>query len=183
MNNHGKVIFIEGIWGSGKTALVKVLKKSLDGRTVTLKEPNHLTSLKKASPEKITNWYLRAHHKNIRRAISLSSDNDTVLTERSPISSISFMRAYLNKDSRGLEKNMIRLETELGRILKLTGKKAVIVYLNHNLDRTLAKLHSKAHLKHLDSVDSLMILAKSTREFLARLNKRGIIDLIILKNE
>src|SRR3990167_9502410 len=95
-DKHGKIIFIEGIWGSGKTTLIKVLKKIAAGKVKLLKEPSHLLFLKNGSQEKITNWYINAHYKNIRKAVGLIKTNDIVLVERSPLSSIAFMGAYLN---------------------------------------------------------------------------------------
>lgn len=179
---HGKIIFIEGVWGSGKTTLIKVLKNSA-GKIKFLKEPNHLSFLKNASPEKITNWYMDAHYKNIHKAVGLANNNDVVLVERSPLSSIAFMEAYLNKKPQKINKEIKRLEKELVRISNLNSNKATFLYLNKNTASALARLNSKPYLKQLASKRSLLILSQTMEKILIEFKKKGIIDLHILKHE
>ena len=179
-NRHGKIIFIEGVWGSGKTTLINVLKKTT-GKIKFIKEPNHLSSIKENSQEEITTWYLCAHYKNIRKAVELSKTNDIVLIERSPLSSIAFMRAYLNKKL--INKEVGRLEKELLHILNLNNGKATFLYLKKNTARALARLNSKSYLKHLASKKSLSIFSQNIEKNLLGLKKKGVIDLHILKHE
>ncbi len=180
---HGKIIFIEGVWGSGKTILIKILKKSSKGKIKLLKEPNHFTSHKKGSLEKITDWYMDAHYKNICKAIELSNGNDIILIERSPLSSIAFMEAYLNKKNIYLNKEIKRLEKELARISSLDTNKATFLYLKKNTARALARLNSKSYLKQLASKRSLSILSHKMEEILLGFKKRGVINLHVLKHE
>lgn len=180
-DKHGKIIFIEGVWGSGKTTLIKVLKKIAVGKVTFIKEPNHLTFIKNGSPEKITNWYINAHYKNIRKAVRLAKTNDIVLVERSPLSSIAFMEAYLNKNNAYLNKEIRRLEKELARISNTN--KTTFLYLRKNTERALSRLNSKSYLKRLASKGSLSILSKNLERNLLNLKKNGVINLHILKYE
>ena len=180
-DKHGKIIFIEGIWGSGKTTLIKVLKKKAAGKVKLLKEPSHLLFLKNGSPEKITNWYINAHYKNIRKAVGLIKTNDIVLVERSPLSSIAFMGAYLNKNNSYLNKEIRRLEKELVRISNTN--KTTFLYLRKNTARALSQLNSKPYLKQLASKRLLSILSQNMERNLLKLKKKSVINLHILKYE
>jgi len=178
-----KIIFIEGAWGSGKTTLIGVLKKISRGKIKILKEPNHLSSHKKGSLEKITDWYMNAHYKNINKAIELVKKNHVVIVERSPISCIAFMEAYLNKNKKTITKEVLRLEKELLKISTLNTDRATFLYLKNNTPRALARLNSRTHLKPLASEKLLSTLSRSMDKKIIGLKKKGIINLQILKNE
>lgn len=182
-NRHGQIIFIEGVWGSGKTTLIKVLKKTYGSSVKLLKEPNHLFFCKNGSPKKITDWYMEAHYKNIYKAARLAKNNDIVLIERSPLSSIAFMKAYLNKNQKNINKEMARFEKELSAISHSKINKTTFLYLKKNTTRALAKLNSKSYLKQLASKKSLSILSMNIEKNLLKLKKRGIISLRILGHD
>lgn len=182
-DRHGKIIFIEGVWGSGKTTLIKVLKKIAAGKVKLLKEPSHLPFLKNGSPKKITNWYMDAHYKNMRKAIRLAKNNDIVLVERSPLSSIAFLGVYLNKNKKIINKEIKRLEKELVLISKLNTNRTTFLYLKKDTKRALERLNSKPYLKQLASKRLLSILSRSMEKNLLGLKKRDVINLHILKHE
>jgi len=79
-NRHGKIIFIEGVWGSGKTTLINVLKKTT-GKIKFIKEPNHLSSIKEervVAIKRLEDAEFRAAchvHRLMRRALALHEAN------------------------------------------------------------------------------------------------------------
>lgn len=119
----GTIFIIEGLWGVGKTTLGKKIAKERHG--VFVHEPHHLRAGRSGLGQKaITEWYLREHLKNIRKATAIALRGRDAVIERSPVSSIAFSRAY--------QKGRMPLGPAIREFKKtsvILGKKIKIIYL------------------------------------------------------
>ena len=92
----GRVIIVEGVWGAGKSTLIKSLAKKL--KAVVIAEPDH-RGRGLTGPKAITRWYLAAHHRNASRALGQARRGRVAVVERSALASAAYSALRLGGDA------------------------------------------------------------------------------------
>ncbi len=94
MNKPGKIIIVEGIWGAGKSTLIKAAIKKFKAKYIP--EPNQfLARILSKDTRYITKWYFKAHENNFKKAGAIARTGKVVFVERSCLSSVAFSKVYL----------------------------------------------------------------------------------------
>ncbi|OGD30273.1 hypothetical protein A2W60_03000 [Candidatus Azambacteria bacterium RIFCSPHIGHO2_02_46_12] len=161
----------------GKTTLIENAIKKLNAAHI--REPNHLTA--RISPKNtnfITRWYFKAHERNLERAYILARKGKIVLIERSPLSSVVFSQAYLNKKR---DAEMRHFESYIKNLRDNHGIRTYLVYLKQRkIDTVIATMKKKSYLKAFSKIKFLQALDYQLRVAIQRLEKENLI--LVLRN-
>ena len=179
MNKPGKIVLIEGVWGAGKTTLIKNVIKKLNVTYIYIREPNHLIAkISHKSANFITGWYFKAHERNLERAYVFAHNGKVVLIERSPLSSVVFSRVYLNEKK---DVEIRRFESYIKNIRDISGIRTYLVYLKpRKIDSVIAIMEKKSYLKAFNKIKFFQALDYQLRVAIQKLEKENLI--LVLKN-
>ncbi|MFA7285782.1 MAG: NUDIX domain-containing protein [Candidatus Paceibacterota bacterium] len=133
-NNH---IILEGLWGVGKTRVLKELAKS--GFTI-IKEPIYYNKYKNNDKDRSL-WYAKKHKD--REKLILSELNPIAL-ERSELSNFAYQ--YATKNKLPSKKDL----SFLSKVVSL--KKVLLVYLSINKNNSIIKTNDLMHGKEIKKI-------------------------------
>lgn len=172
MKKIGKIIIVEGIWGVGKTTLIKNAIKKLSA--VFISEPNHLTAkLHLKTANSITKWYLKAHSNNLRKAAAIAYSGKNVFIERSPLASVAFSKVFLKKDK---NEEMVWFENYLKKINNNVD--IYLIYLKpRKIKITAAVLREIPYLKKYGKINLLKSLDDRLRLIIKKIEKKNLISI------
>jgi len=86
------ILIIEGLWGAGKSSLISWIRK--EWKVLFIAEPNFQESKIK---RQISSWYREQHLQRIKSARKLIKMGETIILERSILSSLAFFYAQKGK--------------------------------------------------------------------------------------
>lgn len=173
-----KLFLVEGLWNTGKSSICCYLKEK--HKFFYIQEPNHIKSdLNNANRRSITKWYLKEHIKNLQAGINLLNVNYNVVIERSPISSIAFIKTFFKENI--FRKDILYFK----QLLKHCKYKPRVIYLElshiKKLSIHLRKNHYISDIPEYSDSKTLEILNYNYLECLDRLKENGLIELTKLK--
>jgi thymidylate kinase len=179
----GKIIILEGLWGTGKTIICQYLQRFYNFSYI--QEPNHIKSKIKAKDWMvITKWYFKEHLKNLKQAFELRNKGKNAVIERSPISSIAFAKAFFPENL--FLKWEINLNKEVNKVenfLKKINSKPYLIFLKQTDFSFLAKILSKN--KQMIIYSDLEFLKRFEKYLLFFINlfeKKNYFNVVILKS-
>src|SRR3989344_3720427 len=146
-----KIIFVEGLWKSGKSTFIQKLKCKYQLKNIN--EPSHLDDPTLTTPKEISAWYLKEHYKNIDKAIDILKTDDAVIIERSPLASLVFINTYQTEFFEN--KKLLEEFKERLRFLKEKNIELVFIFLKQNnfsqiIERMGSDFNTKQYVLDLD---------------------------------
>ena len=124
----------------------------------------------------ITYWYLKEHYRNLQDGFALAKKNNiTVVVERSPLSSLVFMKIYLKFSDSKIQAELINLEIFLNKInSKLENKISILFLRNENIDFTLKYLNSNPYLQKFADKKKLISLENHLQKYICNFIRKDI---------
>jgi len=173
-----KIIFVEGLWKSGKSTFIQDLKNKYQLKNID--EPSHTHDLALVTPKEISGWYLREHYKNIDKAINTLNASSTSISiiERSPLSSLAFISTYQPELFEGRE--LLKEFIEKINILEERNIEMAFVFLKQDnflqiVERMKSDLNTKQYAIDLNK---LQIFIQKLEELLLKLQREKHIEVL-----
>ncbi len=168
-----KIIFIEGLWGTGKSRICRYMRNKLAFSYI--KEPNHIKDdLNNKKIDYVTLWYLKKHVENFKDGLKLLKNGFNVVIERGPISSIAFIKTRLENKNR-FEKDILYFE----KLLKQCYNKPYVIYIEPlDINKISKSIKRRLYISNYAAPSFLNNLNKNYLEYLNKLSKKGLIKLI-----
>ena len=167
---------MEGVWGSGKTNLAKMFCKKYDA--ILVNEPNHIKAgINNKNRAAVTNWYLRAHERNLKNGIKMLQKGKRVVIERSMLSSIIFSRIVLKQQNTGIL--FRRFEKHLKTARNSMLRPIHFIYLDiRDLKVVINKMRKNHHLEKFADPKFVKRFDQFLLKYLKILNKRKLIKFV-----
>lgn len=172
-----KIIFIEGLWGTGKSKICRHLKNKFG--FFYIKEPKHIKEgLNNKKIEYITFWYLKKHIENFKDGLKLIKSGFNVVVERGPVSSIAFIKTGL-KNKNSFKKDILYFE----KLLKQCYNKPYVIYIEPiDINKISKSVKKRLYISNYATPSFLESLNKNFLEYLNKLSRKGLIKLIKFKS-
>jgi len=180
----GEIIFVEGLWGTGKTTFCKFLEKYYN--FYFIQEPNYIKAgLIKKSKKFITNWYFKEHLKNLILGFEMVENKKNVVIERSPVSNVAFAKTCFENPF--FYKNKFIVLQKLLLEMKNNSKtRPIFLFLTPKNIKLLSQHLRSSQNKYIQIYSDENLLKKcdkNTLLFLRHFNKKKLIELITIKTD